>query len=101
MVPRKFVVAFEPVPHHLSDRDHLERVLLAEGDEIGHPSHVASSRRISQITPEACNPARRARSTAASVWPRRSGHRRRGNEAGKRARAGQSPRDCPSPRFGV
>src|SRR3954466_6327619 len=39
---------------------------------LGSLAIVPSSLMISQITPAGDNPARRARSTAASVWPRRS-----------------------------
>ena len=55
----------------------------AYGTRSGTRAIVPSSLLISQITPAGMSPARRARSTAASVWPARSstppGRARRGN----------------------
>jgi hypothetical protein len=65
------LVLLEPVGDQVADRADLEPVKLREGDEIVHPRHRPSSFMISQITPEGLSPARRATSTAASVWPAR------------------------------
>ena len=56
-----------PVLDQVGDSDHLQPVLLAERDEIVTRAIVPSSFMISQTTPAGMRPARRARSTAASV----------------------------------
>ena len=66
------LVVAAPVGDQVGDRDHLQPVLVAVGGEVGDARHRAVLVLISQITPAGISPARRARSTAASVWPVRS-----------------------------
>src|SRR5450759_3481703 len=57
-------LGLEAMRDELRDGDECEAVLLREALEL-------SSLRFSQTTPAGVRPARRARSTAASVWPTR------------------------------
>src|SRR6266481_5531385 len=61
----------------------LRSCLAQKRMRSGRRAMSPSSFTISQITPEGFNPPRRARSTAASVWPRRS------NTPSRRARSGK------------
>jgi hypothetical protein len=65
------LLGLSPVLDQLGDRDHQEVVLLAELDEVGDTRHRAVV--VDDLAEHTgrVEPARRARSTAASVWPAR------------------------------
>ena len=66
------LVVLAAVRDQVGDRDHLQVVPRQYSSRSGTRAIVPSSFMISQITPDGLRPARRARSTAASVWPVRS-----------------------------
>ena len=69
--PAHQLLAVAPVADEVGDRDQLQAVLRGEALELGRRAMVPSSLTTSASTPAGCSPARRARSTAASVWPAR------------------------------
>jgi hypothetical protein len=60
-------LSMAPVTNEVSNSDHLEIVPGAVLHQIGTRAIVPSSFMISQMTPAGISPAKRARSTAASV----------------------------------
>jgi hypothetical protein len=61
-----------PVSHEVRNRNHDEAVRLTEPGQIGRTRHGAVIVDDFANYPGRVAPARTARSTAASVWPRRS-----------------------------
>ena len=80
------------VGRDLVDRDHRKRVRREKASSCDPRAIVPSSFMTSQSTPPGVSPASRVRSTAASVWPRRSstprGRARRGKTWPGRTRSG-------------
>src|SRR5713101_4102984 len=60
------------VANEVGHREHLQIVFLQNSMSWGTRAMVPSSFMISQMTPAGLNPAMRARSTEASVWPART-----------------------------
>ena len=91
-LPMNAMLMLQPEADEFGNRDHLQTVLPARTRaSCGTRDMVPSSFMISQITPDGLRPARRARSTAASVCPARTrtppSRARRGNTCPGRARS--------------
>ncbi len=65
--PVNRTLVFQAVANQVGHGDELEPMTFAKLLQLRHPGHGPSSFMISQITPPGRSPARRARSTAASV----------------------------------